>query len=363
MSVAAEQLFADNRLDHLPAYFEPNVGQASEGLDFFARGPGFALGLDGGEAIWVVMSDGNDSGHVVPMSCVGGAAIATGGGIERGTGLSNYFHGADPAKWRTDVPHYAGVAYEEIYAGIDVVYHGAASRELEYDLRLDAGVDPSTVQLQFTGANDVYLDAAGQLVIETGVGRIVQRRPVAYQEIAGSRQLIESEFVLLGDDRVGFEVAHYDGAAPLVIDPKVVFSTYLGGSQTPGGSPVTGYDTAEGVAVGDDGKIYVTGWTTSANFPTTPGAFDGPPLNGEADVYVVKFNSVANLIDYATFLGGGSNESSSDISVDTAGNVYVTGSTLSHDFPVTAGAFTTTAPDGGNVFVTKLNSSGSALGY
>lgn len=354
-------------LGPLPAYFEPNVGQATDGVDFFSRGVSYMLGVDDGDAVLALLPSGAESGQVIRMSFTNGGAPGAGVGVERLTGASNYFRGDDPAQWFTDVPHYAAVSYEDVYPGIDVVYYGADTGELEYDLRLDSGIDPGVITLSFAGAEGLSIDAEGRLIVETGVGQIVQSRPTvyqesAYQETAAERQCIDGRFVVVGDNQVGFELATYDATRPLVIDPKIVFSTYLGGSQT-GNFAVTGYDTAEGVAVGDDGKIYVTGWTTSANFPTTPGAFDGLPLNGEVDAFVLKFNSVANLIDYATFLGGSSSESSSDIAVDAMGNVYVTGHTLSHNFPVTPGAFTTVAPTGGNIFVTKINAAGSALAY
>jgi hypothetical protein len=202
------------------------------------------------------------------------------------------------------------------------------------------------------------VDAQGDLVLQTTVGPIRQRKPVIYQEVDGVRKDIPGGYVLKGEHQVGFKLAAYDASQALVIDPVLSYSTYLGGS---------GEDRDPAIAVDAAGNAYVTGHTESTDFPTTAGAFQttfgGGPFNG-GDAFVTKLNATGSALVYSTYLGGSGGDSGRGIAVDTAGNAYVTGYTASTNFPTTAGAFQTTR--GGflmDAFVTKLNPTGSALVY
>src|SRR2546425_10183397 len=201
---------------------------------------------------------------VLRMRLVGANPAAEISGLEELPGKSNYFIGNDPKKWRTNVPNYARVKYRNVYPGVDLLYYGN-QRQLEYDFVVRPGADPSRIVLGVQGADRLEVDAQGDLVLDTAVGPIHQRKPVIYQEIDGDKKEIAGAYVLTGRHQVGFRVAAYDASQPLVIDPVLVYSTFLGGS---------GLDQGFGIAVDASGNAYVTGLTASTDFPTTTGALD-----------------------------------------------------------------------------------------
>ena len=364
------------------------------------------------------------------MQLVGANATARPEGRDELPGKVNHFIGNDPKRWSRGVPTYAQVRYQDVYAGIDLVYYGN-QRELEYDFVVAPGANPDTIALTFEGADALEVDAAGNLVLHTGADRILQRAPRVYQDIDGVRKAVPSRYALqdatADRQQVRFDVGGYDRRHPLVIDPVLAYSTYLGGLSTDdaigiavdsaGSAYVTGdtasigfpttsdafdttlggsgtydafvtkldangagvvystflggssHDTGLGIAVDSSGCAYVAGYTASANFPTTPGAFDGTYGGGTYDAFVTKLDPGGAALLYSTYLGGGQGVSqnagfdvASGIAVDHAGNAFVTGLTYSSDFPITPGAFDTTFA-GGDVFVTKLLASGSALAY
>jgi hypothetical protein len=349
----------------LPLQFEANRGQTHKDVRFLSRGPGYNLYLTAGEAVLVLSGpnvDANrdtrstqarpDKSVALRMNLVGAARAPAVTGLDELPGKTNYFVGKDRSKWRTNVPTYAKVRYENIYPGIDLVYYGN-QRQLEYDFVLAPGADPKKIVLGFKGAKKLQIDAQGELVLHAPGGDIRQHKPVVYQDIDGVRHEIAGSYVRKGANRVGFKLAAYDASRPLVIDPVVLsYSTYLGGS---------GDDSGRSIAVDADGNAYVTG-TASAGFPTTAGAFQ-PTGSGTSDVFVSKLNPAGSALVYSTYLGGSGSDGASGISVDAAGNAYVAGGTSSIDFPTTAGAFQATLAGSGNAFVAKLDPTGSALVY
>jgi hypothetical protein len=194
-------------------------------------------------------------------------------------GKSNYFVGNDPARWRTNVPAYARVHYRDVYPGVDLVYYGNQG-QLEYDFVVAAGADPGRIRMSFDGARDIRIDARGDLMLHVAGGDLRQHKPVVYQEVAGVRQQIAGRYVMKGKGQVGFELGAYDETRPLVIDPVLVYSTYLGGAAD---------DPGNGIAVDAVGNAYVTGSTTSNDFPVTIGAFD--TTRAGQDAFVVKRRS------------------------------------------------------------------------
>jgi hypothetical protein len=270
-------------------------------------------------------------------------------GTDELAGANNYFIGNDPAKWRTSVPTYAKVKYEEIYSGIDLVYYGN-QRQLEYDFIVAPGADPRRIAFDVSGAKGIRRDARGDLVLKTGEGEIRWHKPVVYQEKDGARQLVAANYAITDKNRVGFEVAKYDASRPLYIDP-LIYSTYLGGSQ---------FDEGVGIAVDSAGSAYVTGQTASTDFPTMNPL--QPASGGSYDAIVAKINPAGSALVYSTYLGGSDGDYGYSIAVDSAGNAYITGQTQSRNFP-TANALQPDYGGNGDAFVAKINPSGSALVY
>jgi hypothetical protein len=268
-------------------------------------------------------------------------------------GKANYFIGNDPAKWRTNVPTYAKVKYKGIYSGIDLVYYGN-QRQLEYDFIVAPGANPHSIAFDVSGAKRIRQEADGDLVFKVGEDEIRWHKPVVYQEKDGARQEIAAHYAITDKNRVGFEVAKYDAGRALYIDP-LIYSTYLGGSGDEGGF---------GVAVDSAGNAYLTGFTDSIDFPTM-NPFQ-PGYGGNGEVFVSKLNPSGSALAYSTYLGGSENDEGSGISVDSAGNAYITGYTDSTNFPTVNPYQPTnhsTAYAPANAFVTKINPAGSALLY
>jgi hypothetical protein len=349
----------------LPLVFEANRGQTDPQVQFLSRGPGHTLFLTPTEAVlvlskWEESSKGKFESRqkairtVLRMAFLGANAEPRVVGHDELPGKANYFIGNDPTKWRTHVPTYAKVQYRDLYPGVDLIYYGT-HRHLEYDVVVRAGADPNRIVLGFQGADRLEVDAQGDLVLRTAAGAIRQRKPVIYQEVGGVRKEIPGGYVLTGEHQVGFKVAAYDTSQPLVIDPALFYSTYLGG---------TGGDTGAAIAVDAAGNAYVTGVTDSSDFPTTTGAFQTTFSGGiNGDAYVTTLNPAGSAVVYSTYLGGSGDENGVGIAVDAAGNAYVTGFTNSSNFPTTTGAFQTTFSGLDDAFVTKLNPTGSVLVY
>ena len=304
-------------------------------------------------------------------------------GMDELPGKSNYFIGNDPKKWRTNVPNYARVKYANVYPGVDLVYYGNQG-QLEYDFVVQPGADLRQIALD-VGAGLVpaqghpqgvplRIDGNGDFVVGTEAGEVTFHKPVIYQpdlaSAAGSSlvtrhsSLVEGRYRLDGDNHIHFELGRYDRRRPVVIDPVLAYSTYLGGS---GNHQYGTGDYGTGIAVDSSGDAYVTGSASSSDFPTTPAAFQAACRGGSyyscADAFVSKLNAAGSALVYSTYLGGSDDDTGTGIALDAAGSAYVTGNTVSSDFPTTPGAFQTTYGGNGDAFVSKLNAAGSALLY
>ena len=355
---AATKARVNEMYGQLPLSFEANVGQTHPQIDFISRGNGYTLFLTPREAVLDLRATGykqNDHDTVLRMQFVGSETAPRVAGQEELPGKVNYLIGKDRSKWRTGISTYAKVAYQNLYPGVDLVYYGN-QRQLEYDFVVHPGTNPNVIALNFEGADQLKVDAQGELVLHSGGGEIRQRKPVIYQDVDGVRHEVAGSYKLKDSNTVGFQLADYDTSRPLVIDPVLVYSTFLGGANVDDGFDIT-VDAA--------GNAYVTGQTqllvVPSTFPTTPGAFD-TTHNGSQDAFVTKLNPTGSALVYSTFLGGSDLDSAGGIAIDAAGNAYVTGTTSSPDFPTTVGAFDTML-NGRDAFVTKLNPSGSALVY
>jgi hypothetical protein len=373
---------------NLPLSFEANTGQAGPGVKFLSRGNGYGLYLTDDGAVLTLRkrlpaaarsrlqpevnsarehareNAESPSSDAVQMQLAGANGRVEISGEDKLPGTANYFIGSDPAKWHANIPTFTKVHYSRIYAGIDLLYYGN-QRQLEYDFVVAPRADPRQIRLQFAGAKRLRLSADGNLVLTTMNGALAFRRPSVYQLVHNHRRAVAADFALLPQHTIGFHVGHYDHAKPLVIDPVLVYSTYLGGSLG---------DQASAITVDTAGNAYITGMTNSVDFPVTTGAFQATnhaPSSGGSNAFVTKLNPTGTALVYSTYLGGSGSlngsDSASALAVDTSGNAYVTGRTYSSDFPVTSGAFQSTnhaAANGlSNAFVTALNPTGTALVY
>jgi hypothetical protein len=350
------------RLEHpdiygrIPLHFEANQGQTDERVKFLARGRGYGLFLTPTESVLVLRKPeasrapgSSTPAEVLRLKLIGANPRPVVEGRGALPGKSHYFMGKDPKKWRTDVPQYPRVEYRDVYPGVSLTYYGNQN-QLEYDFVVSPGADPGRIRLGIEGADKVHLDAQGNLVLGVQGAEVVQHAPVIYQEVGKARKPVDGRFVLRGRDQVTFEVGAYKTDLPLVIDPVLVYSTYLGGD---------GNDGFPGLAVDASGNAYVAGRTTSTDFPA-----DDPirPSAGGDDVFVAKLNAEGTAVVYSTYLGGSDSELVGGIAVDPSGNAYVGGFTRSTDFP-TAGAIQGALAGAQDNFLTKLDATGSVLVY
>jgi len=354
----------------IPLSFEANKGQTDPSVQFVSRGSGYSLFLTQGEVVLnlkgqqsIAAAPGQKSEpapiDTLRMKLVAANADAAVTGADPQPGVVSYFVGNDPTKWYTGIPTFGKVSYAQVYPGVDLVFYGN-QRQLEYDFVVAADADPSRIRLDFSGGR-LSLGRDGNLKVSAKNGWIDFRRPTVYQEIEGKRQTIPSSYALLGSGAVGFTLGDYDRSRPLVIDPVLEYSTYLGG----GG--------INAIAVDSAGYVYVAG-STGGSLPVTKGAYqtsyDGA-ANNVSNAFIAKLNQTGTGLVYATYLGGSGStyggDSAYGIAVDASGNAYLTGSTYSTDFPVTAGAYQSSngasSTESNNAFVTELNPAGTKLLY
>ena len=350
----------------LPMSFEANSGQTDDQVKFLSRGNNYTLFLTPNDAVLALSklkADSKKSSNlksrpiepteiesvVLRMALVGSNQSAEISGQSELPGKSNYFVGKDPTRWHRDIPTYARVQYEAVYPGVDLIYYGNQGK-LEYDFIVAPGTDPDVIKLSFSGADKVSLDDQGNLILQITDGQIVQHKPYIYQEIDGVKNTIDGDFSLNDEHEISFEIAAYDRSVALVIDPVLVYSTYLGGSR---------FEQANHIAVDDFGNAYVTGRTNSVDFPlVNPVQTD----LGSANIFVSKLNSSGTALVYSTYLGGSHGDDVEGIAVDSAGNVVVGGSSQSDDFP-TVNPLQATHAGVSDAVVFKLDAQGSNLIY
>jgi photosystem II stability/assembly factor-like uncharacterized protein len=441
----------------LPLSFEVNKGQFDSRVKFASRAGGHELYLTPTEAVlaWNTPAAGNkvssslprevaerqgvtdrrldrltrygplesdaayeaklDSRQVVlRMKLIGSNRSASAEPIGELQAKSNYFIGNEPRKWRTGISNYSKVRFRSVYRGIDLVYYGD-QRNLEYDFNVAPGANPEAIKFSFECSKRARIDNNGDLVLTTFDGEDVRhRKPVAYQGENGARRYVGARYVIDKRGKVSFSVSRYDRSKPLVVDPVLVYSTLLGGSDdeaaygiavdSAGNAYVTGetssvdfptvnalqpmyrpifltklnaagdaliYSTylggtigeqaAFGIAVDSVGNAYLTGITSALNFPTVNAL---QPLNGgRDDAFVVKVNSTGSALIYSTYLGGSRDDFGSGIAADSSGNAFVTGMTISRDFPKVNALQPNHGGGAYDAFVTNINATGSAFIY
>jgi len=384
----------------IPLSFEPNQGQSDPRVQFLSRGPGYSLFLTAQEVVLSLQRQKQDpGGDTLRMALAGADAKVNFAGLERQPGIVNYFMGNDPSKWHANIPTYGKVKATGIYPGVDLVFYGN-QRQLEYDFVVAPGADPARIGWEITGAR-LSVDADGNLHLAAADGPAAFKKPVMYQ-LDGQRKVsVDGRYEIAGN-HVRFVVGSYDHGRPLVIDPVLVYASYLGGAsedQDPTGGNTqignfTGFypsgvsNPTQALAIDSEGDVYVTGYTNATNFPLE-NPIQGSAAGIVADyrataAFVTKFNPQGTGLIYSTYLGGATDDYTygTSIAVDGTGNAYVAGYTDEPTFPVTSGAFQTICGANwtGNApsftrtngcgpeyqtsgFVTKLNPTGSTLLY
>ena len=351
-------------------------------------------------------------GNSVRVQFVGADASAEIQGTQQLAGQANFLTGGAD-RWHVGVPLFGAVKYRQLYPGIDMIY-GGNGLNLKSEFVVASGADPAQIHIRYAGGGMPRTDDSGALIIPFNGREIREQAPSVYQDRNGDRVVVPGQFTVTDDGTVSFTLADYDPALPLIIDPVLSYSTLLGGSSadaanalavdSTGAAYIAGYtssfnfptnnpeqnfnaggndafiaklnstgnglvyctylggsadDRAFGIAVDSTGAAYVTGWTTSTNFPTRNPLQSH--LSGTRNAFVFKLSAAGNALTFSTYLGGNGSDSAYGVALDTARNVYVVGDTTSGTFPATG--MQTTNHGGTDAFVTKVSADGSHLVY
>ncbi len=376
----------------LPIYFEPNLGQTDSQVKFMARGSGVTTLLTATDAVFslpiadfgirnggmtndeastneagaaLLSRFGFDIRHshfdirqsslqhpqylqsAIRMKLVGANPNAQTEGADRLPGISNHFIGNDPAKWRTNIPHYGKVRYRDVYPGIDLVYRSNRS-DLEYDFVVWPGGNAEAIQLAFEGTEAIELEPNGDLVLRIAGTEVRQKKPRIYQPPGKN---VEGGYFIASENHIGFKIEAYESAKALVIDPVITSQTSTLSS-----------GTIQAAAVDSSGNMYIAG-AAASDFPTVPDAYSRTFQGPFRDAYVAKISADGETLVYATYIGGGVSEEAVSLAVDNTGSAFVTGSTFSANFPVTPGAIQPAHKGVTDIFVSRLNDTGSQLLY
>ena len=333
-----------------PLAFEANRGQTDASVKFLTRAQGFTLFLMPGETVLrgrnadvlrMKLQNANQSPNLV--------------GESREARISNYYIGNDRSKWLTGVPNYGQVRYQNVYSGIDMVYH-SDQRQLEYDFVVKPGADPNQIRVAFEGASKMSITRQGELELQSAAGDTVNHKPVVYQTINGHRKLVDGEYAL-ANNAVGFKIGQYDRTQPLIIDPTLQVLSFFGGTLN---------DEAAGIAANAQqlttvGVVFVG----RSESPALPSGGTAKPSTGiNWDAFATGLNGgqagipagAGTNVLWTTYFGGSGDDAARGVAIDNAGNSYIAGYTNSGNFP-TAGA-----ASGYDAFVVKLGSTGGIAG-
>jgi hypothetical protein len=436
-----------NSLNSLPLYFVENKGQVDDCVDYILKTSNTSVYFAQDEVVYQFVykknaekskregtkshKDRDREGfklqniHMIYQNTNKDVLVQ---GLEEREAKFSYFQGNDPEKWVKGARSYEKVLYRELYPHIDLEVSGTRER-IKHEYRVKAGGNVENLRIGYEGIDRLRINGKGQLEIEAGEVTLVEDVPISYQMIDGKKVDVETEYIIHEDNTLGFRVADYREDLDLVIDPMIVipfmiFSTYLGGSDTDsadavsfdknGNVYVTGktyssdfplssayqtwkydadafvtkldhtgtyllystyiggldLDGARAIVVDGSGCAYITGktWSTEtsgwavAPFPTTPGAYD-ESYNDQGDAFITKFSSSGTNLVYSTYFGGSGGDEGNGIAIDQNGNTYITGESWSSDLPTTNGAVDTIYNAGGDAFVTKMNATGTYVLY
>ena len=381
------QKHAARGVSQLPLSFERNQGQTDPRVRFLTRSGDNTLFFTASEAVFTMPAPAKHSAPAqhtlrkrgtpsesdkftraaLRMQMIGADPKAVTVQQQPLPGRINYFLGNDSSRWHAGVPTFGRVGFHGIYPGVDLAYYGN-QQHLEYDFVVDPHADPRQIQLHFAGAQGVHVNSAGDLVVRTAGREMKWQKPMVYQQDATGKHSVVARFRLKrlpnGQPGVGFALGRYDTSRPLVIDPVLLYSTYVGGSKT-GNTSYLG-DIATSIAVDGSGNAYVAGTAFTTDFPVTAGSYQ-VTNPGIQNAFVTKVNSTGTALLYSTYIGGKTADEAYGIAVDGSGNAYLAGYASSSDFPTTPGAFqrvkNATSLYAPNAFVAKLNPTGTALLY
>jgi PKD repeat protein len=336
----------------LPLSIIENIGQKDPSVLFHADAAGHAIFFTADEVLLARMDQESGTSSIVGIGLAGSNPGAEVKGIDPLAGKANFFIGSDPSGWFTAVPMYGGVAYEEILAGVDLLFRGDQGM-LKREFVLAPATDPRTVVMKYRGHESLALDDSGRLLVTTSTGVLTESAPFAYQEINGHQTEVACRYVILGEDRVGFVLGEYNGAFPVVIDPYLEYSTYFGG---------WGEEIGYGVDVDDTGCAYITGSSDSTSIVLPPHSVYQETLAGGKDAFIAKFSEDGTDLEYFTFIGGAYDDISRGIAVDSSYQATITGYTYSSDFPVLS-EYQTTTNNFTDIFLARIDATGGSLVY
>ena len=344
--------------------FITNEGQMGKEVSFYAKTFGGAVYVTNkGETVYSFAkmapkekvadhtAAGKDIKAFTLKETLVGASITNPKGDDRSQTKVNYFIGNDKSKWKTNISTYNTVSLGEVYKGIEMSLK-AYGKTMEKVFMVNPGADPKAIKLKMEGASALKVNDKGELVLEAGLGVVRFSEPVAYQERNGRKQNVKVAYYL-DKDNYGFRVDQYDKSLPIIIDPVLSYSSYLGGSDVEEGWDIT-VDTI--------GNAYVTGYTQSSDFP---GDFLSGGPGGDRDVFVMKID-FTGIHSYTSYFGGDNEDWGLSIAVDDLGSTYIAGLTKSSNFPISDGSYQEVHGGGSNGddgFITKLNPEGDSIEY
>lgn len=348
----------------LPLTFEANNGQTDPRVKFLAHGSGYSVFLTAGQMVLdlrpsaVVASATKNSATsvanqkpaniVLQLNLSGANPNPKVVGEEVQPGKVNYFIGKDPKKWQTNVAIYKQVRYKDVYPGIDLVYYGNQAR-VEHDFVLAPGANPNQIQFDIKGADSLSIASTGDLSLHKGTDEVRLQAPIVYQDFHGLHVPVTGQYTVK-NSHVSFTLGAYDKTMPLVIDPVLVYGTFLGGLAN---------DEAVGISVDSNGSAYVAGWTQSTNFPLA--GQNGPPPGGQS-AFVAKLDVSGSSLVYADYIGGSSENDPTAMAMDSSNHVFLTGSTYAGDFP-TVNPYQVNKPGYRSGFITEISADGASLLY
>ncbi len=343
----------------LPVRFIPNAGQFEQPVAFAVMcGHTSLTFMPDSLVVHTDDSQVNNSGDSAAIVQTWKGAhphqVIEGIGPQKNT--ASFFSGSDTSRWYTNLTTYTSIVYHDLYPGIDCIYRDADGR-IKREFIVAPGANPSAIGVHYEGVTGISVDTDGTLTITTHTGIQTESAPVGFQVIDGRKVTFPVSYQLRDGNDVGFAVGAYDPTVLLTIDPQLLYSTHLGGSDNEGGNRI---------ALDPAGNIYVTGTTSSLDFPTTKDAQSpdySESATGSSQMFVTKFDATTHRLVYSTYLGGSAGGYDPCIAVDNSGSAFLTGKTNSADFPTTDWAYAKTGSGDQDIFVTKIDPSGSSLVY